>query len=107
MKTKYGDMPNELLVAYVDGLIGKVWKILPMKDSKSNTIEKYLNGLLRELVGNKELVFELRDNQDFLSILGSLESLIDEEEHSIYRSDVFKTIGLINRIKDSLIGDAK
>jgi hypothetical protein len=107
METKYGQLPNELLVAYVDGLVGKVWKILPMKDSKSDTIDKYLNGLLRELVGNKELVFELRNNQDFLSILGSLESLIMEDERSIYRSDVFKIITLIKRIKESLIGDLK
>lgn len=105
MKTKYGDLPNEVVMSYLDGLIGKVWKVLPLKDANSNTIEKYLKSLLRELVGNKELVFKLKDNQDISSILGTLQNLINEDDSSVYRSDVFKVINLIKRLKESLNGD--
>ena len=107
MKTKYGNLPDESLVVYMEGLIGKVWKILPLKEEQSLTVERYIEGLLRELIGNQDLVYELSNNKDFLSILGTLNELINVEEKEIYRSDIFKTISLIERMKVSLVGESK
>jgi flagellin-specific chaperone FliS len=105
MRTKYGQLPDELLHAYVDGLVNKVFKMLPMKQDNVQSLSKYIESTLRELVGQKELVEELKRNQEFLSILGILESLLQQEDFQIFRSDIFKTINLIESLKSSLGGD--
>jgi hypothetical protein len=105
MKTIYGELPNELLVVYVDGLIAKVYKTLPMKEENSQTLSVYLKSLLRELIGAKELVEELKLNQDFASLLDILQSLLNEKDMTNFRSDVFKSLTIIKRIKSSLGGD--
>lgn len=105
MKTLYGDMPNELLIAYVDSLIGKIYKTLPMKEENSPTLSLYIQSLLRELIGAKELVDELKFNQDFVVLLDVLQSLLSENNLHNFKSDVFKSISTIKRIKSSLGGD--
>lgn len=105
MKTTYGELPDELLVVYVDGLISKVFKILPMKEENFPTLSVYIQSLLRELVGANELVEELQLNQDFATLLNVLQSLLNENNIDNFRSDVFKSISTIKRIKSSLGGD--
>jgi hypothetical protein len=105
MKTVYGELPNELLVVYIDGLISKVFKILPMKEENFPTLSVYIQSLLRELVGANELVEELQLNQDFATLLNVLQSLLNENNIDNFRSDVFKSISTIKRIKSSLGGD--
>jgi hypothetical protein len=105
MNTKYGQLPNEMLVAYVDGMIAKVYKMLPMKQSKFNSLPTYMESTLREFIGQKELVFELKDNEEFLTIIGILESLLVQDDFKKFRSDIFKILNLIERIKNKLGGD--
>jgi hypothetical protein len=105
MKTLYGELPNQSLITYVDGLVAKVFKTLPMKEDNSPSLSVYLKSLLRELIGAKELVEELKDNQDFITLLDVLQSLLDENDMQNYKSDVFKCISIIKRIKSSLGGD--
>ena len=42
MKTKYGDIPNEMIVNYKQRLIDKVFKILPMKEEGWDTWNLYM-----------------------------------------------------------------
>jgi hypothetical protein len=105
METKYGQLPDELLFTYVNGMISKVYKMLPMKQDGLNTLPKYIESTLREFIGQKELVFKLKNNEEFLTILGIMESLLKQGDFTKFRSDVFKVINLIERIKLSLGGD--
>lgn len=98
METKYGDLPNELLSAYKEKLTGRVFKILPMKEENSSTWEVYIESLLHELIGNKELVKELKENAEFLSMLGVLEGLINEEDIKVIRREIFNCLNLIKKI---------
>jgi hypothetical protein len=107
MKTLYGELPNELLITYINGLVAKVFKLLPLKEDNSPTLSAYLKSLLRELIGAKELVDELKNNQDFKTLLDVLQSLLNENDMHNYKSDVFKAISTIKRIKSSLDGDLK
>lgn len=104
METKYGTLPDEMLVTYVNGMISKVWKMMPMKESKTETLTKYIESILREFIGQKELVNELRENEEFQTILGILENLLNQDDFTKFRSDVFKVINLIDRIKVQLGG---
>lgn len=98
-ETKFGELSDEIVYNYLDRLIGAVYKCLPMKEKNDETLDKYLESLLRELNGNKELIYELKNDALFLKLLGTLTGLkaIDDLEH--YKSDVFKSINLIKKIK--------
>jgi hypothetical protein len=105
MNTKYGQLPDEMLLAYVNGMIAKVWKTIPMKQVGTDSLPKYLEAILREFVGQKELICELRNNEEFLTILGIMESLLNQDDFSKFRSDIFKVINLIEKLKFKLGGD--
>jgi hypothetical protein len=107
MNTKYGQLPDEMLVAYVDGMIAKVWKMIPMKQGRTKSLSKYMESILREFIGQKELVSELRNNGDFQAIIGTLESLLNQDDFITFRSDIFKVINLIEKLKNKLGGDMK
>lgn len=103
METKYGELPIEILNRSLDRLIAKVYKILPMKEEDCVTLGEYIEGTIRELVGTKEIVNILKEHDEFLSLLGILENLINESEKRIYKKDVFKAITLIKKIKEELV----
>lgn len=105
MNTKYGQLPDGMLIAYVDGMIAKVYKMLPMKQSKLNSLPTYMESTLREFIGQKELVFKLKDSEEFLTIIGTLESLLDQDDFKKFRSDIFKILNLIERMKNKLGGE--
>lgn len=105
IETKYGQLPDEMLITYVNGMIAKVWKTIPMKQVGTESLPKYLEATLREFIGQKELIEQLRKNEEFLTILGTMESLLTQDDFSIFRSDVFKVINLIERLKILLGGD--
>jgi hypothetical protein len=62
-------------------------------------LTRYIESTLCEFIGQKNLVNELRNNGDFLTILGVLESLLVQDDFAKFRSDIFKIINLIERIK--------
>jgi hypothetical protein len=105
MNTKYGQLPDEMLLAYVNGMIAKVWKTIPMKQVGTDSLPKYLEATLREFVGQKELIEQLKNNEEFLTILGIMESLLNQDDFSKFRSDIFKVINLIEKLKFKLGGD--
>lgn len=92
--------PDGYLVNYLNYLIGKIYKCLPMKENGEITLDSYLSSLLRELIGNKELITELKGNALFISLIGKLEYLIDNElDIKTYRKDIFDCISIIEKIK--------
>lgn len=107
MNTKYGELPDESLIAYLNWVTSQVFKMLPMKEEESDTLELHMKAILRELIGNKELVDLLKNNRQFLSILGTLESMITQEDFTTFRSDIFKITNTITKIKQSIGGDIK
>jgi hypothetical protein len=105
--TKYGQLPDEILMAYVNGMTGKIFKMLPMKQDGSKTLLVYMESILREFIGNKELVEKFKHNEVFLAILGTLESLLHQDNFSLFRSDILKILNLIEQMKSSLGGDKR
>lgn len=100
MDTKYGQLPDESLFNYLDRVINSIFKCLPLKENECETLEQHLESTLRELIGNKKLILQLNNDALFLSLLGTLNNLIDEDNFKKYRSDIFKCIGLVNKLQD-------
>lgn len=76
---KYGLLPKETFCKYFDFLIDKTYKILPMKEENSSTLHTYLESYQRELIGNKDLVYLLVDEPQFITVLNSIQFLISEK----------------------------
>lgn len=100
IKVNYDVIPDQLFLNYLDFLIGKVYKCLPMREQQDKTLIKYMESLQRELVGNKELIIELKYNGNFQSILGKLQYLISNEvDIKTFKKDIFDCISLITKLK--------
>lgn len=99
IEIKYGEIPKESFCRYFNFLINKTYKILPMKEENSLTLQSYLESYLRELIGNKTLINALIDEPKFISILNSMEYLISEE-YSVdtCKKEVFKCIHMLEEI---------
>lgn len=98
IETKYGEIPNIILDEYKARLTGKIFKLLPMKEEGSKTWDIYLESLLSEMVGNKEMIEELRNNAEFLSLLGTLEGILGEDDVDIVRREVFKALDILKKM---------
>lgn len=99
IKTKYYDIPNEYFVNYFKFLIGRVWKILPMSEENNKHLKGYMESLQRELIGNMNLVEELKYDGYFITLLNKIEYLISEKyNHEVCRKEVFECINIINKI---------
>ena len=103
---KYGLLPKENFYKYFDFLINKTYKILPMKEEGSQTLKIYLEGLLRELVGDKELVSILTNEPRFISVLNSIQFLISEDYSvQVCKKEVFKCIHILSEINSAYFKD--
>jgi hypothetical protein len=105
MKTKYGNLPNQVIISSLDRLTGKVFKILPMREEDCRTLDEYVSNLIRELINTKSLIENLKFEGELLSLISTLEGLTDNDINlSVCKSDVFKSIDIIKKMVGNLKG---
>lgn len=96
-------MPLDKYNEYLDYLVDKTYKILLLKECNSPTLNNYLEGYLRELIGNKDLFTFLKNQPRYISILNIVQYFITNDcTVEICRKDVFKCIRIIKSIKSDL-----
>ena len=95
MKTKYGEITSCQFDRYRSSLIGKIYSILPMKEEKVKTVPEYIESINRELIKTID-VFEHCER--VLTVVCLLESLINEENHDVYRKEVLHCCNIISRL---------
>lgn len=100
MKTKYGDMNDDLFRKYFDRLVSKVFKLLPLKEEDNPTLQLYLESLICEIVGGKKFVYDFQNNPEYLSLIMSLESLTEIDKIELYKRKVFECISIIKKLQD-------
>lgn len=99
IQTDYGALPKRLCDNHCAGLIGAVFKILPMKEESSPTLKEYIGSLLRELIGMNDLVAKVRYDADFMTLLSCLEYLAKEEYTTdVCKQQVFRCINLVKKL---------
>lgn len=109
IEVKYGLIPKENFCNYFKFLINRTYKILPLKEEKSDTLKSYLESYQRELIGNKELVSILVNEPKFISVLNTMQYLISEEyTDAVCKKEVFKCIHILEEINEKYFkaGDA-
>lgn len=99
IKARYYDIPNPYFVNYFNFLIGRIWKILPMNEEGNKNLKSYIESLQRELIGNMNLIEDLKYDGYFITLLNKIQYLLSEEyDHDICRKEVFECIDIIKKI---------
>ena len=97
---KYGGkIDKESLQEYFKNLIGRLWKILPLKEQQCLTLDKYLFNLRLELMGGEELLLK---SGLFIELLNNLEALTAMENKEDYKPQIFRCISICEKIIASL-----
>ncbi len=86
---------------YLRGLINRIYKILPLKESGYNTTPKYIHSLRKELTGFESLMAAINYDSRYgsvISVLKVFEDEFDELSPAYVKSEVFRLITLCNGI---------
>ena len=101
IQTNYNAIPNKLFLNYLNFLVGKLYKILPMFENKDKTLIKYLKNLQIELTGNLDLIEELKYDGNLQTILNNVEYII---QNNITKKEckniVFNSINIVKNIQN-------
>lgn len=100
MITKYGNITDDQFQRYKKSVVNRVYAILPMKEEGVATIPDYIYSLNRELVEAADIFDHC---ERLLSVICILQSLIDEDDHKLYRKEV---LNCCNTIVNLGSGDA-
>jgi hypothetical protein len=99
IEVNYGLMDEQVLANYLNYLIGRLYKILPIQENEPETLKPYLESLQIELVGNSDLIKQIRYDAKFLELLGTIQYFINNQcEHNVYRKEIFKCISIIKKL---------
>lgn len=101
IRTKYGDIQSRNYQKYFELLVGKTYKILPMYEENSPTLRNYLESYDRELIGNTDLLDILKNEPQFITLLNTIQYLIDETYSiDVCKKEVFKCIHILKSINN-------
>lgn len=95
---------NPMFFSYLETLKNRLFKIIPLFEENNEGIYKYIDSLLFELSGMIYVVKELKNNSMFLSIIATLESLLDESlageyNISLVRREVFRCLNIVEKLQ--------
>lgn len=92
---------DELIHNYFKSLVNSFFKILPIRESGETTLPVYIQSLQAELLGCKELICELNNNSNFLTLVAILQYLHDNPGCPVQdvKREVFRAIAICNKLK--------
>lgn len=83
IETTGAPMDVRVLTNYLDRLVGKIYKILPLWEEREPTLATYMIELSHELSGCYSFVTAIKYNSQFLSLLSTLQYLIDNPDSEV------------------------
>lgn len=97
--TKYNSTIDISIEEYLDKLVNKIFKLLPLKEENNSTLDKYHYSLMLELIGFCNIFTEFQERIEIVSLLASLESLLLISSIEDYKRKVFECINIAKKIK--------
>lgn len=101
---------ESLLCNYFDALVNQVYKILPMREHNSKTLEKYIWRLNAEIIGGSELYPHFGEDSYYASLINILQYLgnhCSDDTIEQTRQLVFEGISLCEKLKARYTNDDK
>lgn len=94
----------DAVINYIESLINRFFKILPIKENNEETLGVYIESLQLEMLGCKNLIPVLSKNGDYFSLLSILQYLIDNPDTPtrVVKREVFKAISICTKLKSRL-----
>lgn len=94
-------MHASMFVSYMRYLVGRFFKILPIKESGEDTLAVYIDSLQSELMGCQRFLVTIQDDPEFITLLSILQYMKDNPDCSVkcVRREVFRAINICNRLK--------
>lgn len=98
---------NPMVFSYLETLKNRLFKIIPLFEENNEGIYKYIDSLLFELSGMLYVVEGFKNNSMFLSIIATLESLLDESlaceyDLSLIRREIFKCLNIVEKLQQKV-----
>jgi hypothetical protein len=84
---------------YLDKLVGRVYKILPLLEEDPVNAKKYMSSLINELEGATS---NYSDDSYLVSTLFSLQGVRTTTDYNILRKTVFECLDNVNKLKAKL-----
>lgn len=101
MQVNYNVLNDEFFINYLNFLVSKVFKILPISEEQPETLKDYLESLIVELKGNQSLISQIKCDGNFLSLLGTLQYFVENNcSHKVIKREVFKCIKIIQDLQE-------
>lgn len=101
MTNKNIELPDKVVHKYLKALIGRFYKILPIKESGEPSLKKYMQSLQREMIGCQSLITTLNYDELYLALLSLLQYLIENDcDIATVRCEVFKAINICEKLKN-------
>lgn len=93
-------MDGEMLHNYLQSLVNRFFKILPIKENEPDSLQQYTESLQFELIGFKELIIAIKYDPEYMSLLSKLQYIIDHPDVTVkrVRREVFCAISICNKL---------
>lgn len=104
--TVCGDMiSKKYLGNYVSSLVNCFYKILPMREDGEPSLQLYMEGLRRELIGCGGLIPALGEESMYITLLCILQSFIDHPDMAVadVKRDVFRAITICKNLSGKIL----
>lgn len=97
------------IFVFLDSLINKVFKILPLKEQNNDYLFSHLNSLQIELIGALITFPELKNNANYLSIINIINYLGDNNfTKQQCKREIFKIVNeILPNIKKEIKNEVK
>lgn len=93
------------MVIYLESLIGKLFKILPLRESESKSLGEYLDSLWMEMSGAYMTFPELQSSSEYISMLNVIGYLtMNTVSVKQCKREVFKMINICEKVMTGLGG---
>lgn len=94
-------MTESVVENYFKTLVNRFFKILPIREAGEKSLPVYIQSLQIEMMGCKELVTELHDDSNFLTLLSILQYIYDNPECPVadVKREVFRAISICNKLE--------
>ncbi len=101
MMTIYNTEISDRMVSnYMNALVNRFYKILPIKESGEDTLKLYLESLQREMIGLRDLIVFIQDDDRYLTLLAIVQYFINHDtDVGTVRTDVFRAISILKKLQ--------
>lgn len=93
-------LDTRLLESYFNQMVGRFYKILPIRETNPHTLEKYLRGMQFDLIGFEDIIVEIQYDSRYMSLINTVSHFIERPNCNIetMRTEVFNSIDICKQL---------